>query len=308
MDLDPYGLPTPSVVLLLCAGVLALGLAQPAAGQAAAGLPTAGPPPAAQPSAEVGPTRELRVCADPDNLPFSNDRGEGFENQVAQLVADDLHARLSYTWHPQRRGFISATLKAGRCDLVIGVPVGYDLVLATRPYYTSSYVFVTARQRGLGLHSFDDPQLRSLRIGLHVFGDDGANAPPAHALARRGIRTNVVGYTMLGSDDSPSGKIVDAVAAGEIDVAIVWGPFAGPFARKQRVALDVAQIMPVLERLPLPLVFDIAMGVRRGDQAFKAELDELLERRRDDIQALLDAAGVPLVAPATLARAPDIGH
>jgi ABC-type amino acid transport substrate-binding protein len=183
------------------------------------------------------------------------------------------------------------------------VPDGYDLVLTTRPYYTSSYVFVTARQRRLGLHSFDDSQLRSLRIGLHVFGDDGANAPPAHALARRGIRTNVVGYTMLDTDDSPSGKIVDAVAAGEIDVAIVWGPFAGPFARKQRVTLDVAQVMPGLERSAQPLVFDIAMGVRRGDQVFKAELDHLLERRSGDIRALLDAAGVPMVEPPALAQA-----
>jgi quinoprotein dehydrogenase-associated probable ABC transporter substrate-binding protein len=306
MDTDPDGLPTPSVVLLLCAGVLALGLAQPASGQTTSGQPTATQPKeptAEQLAAQVGPTRELRVCADPDNLPFSNDRGEGFENQIAQLVADDLHARLAYTWHPQRRGFIRATLKAGRCDLVIGVPGGYDLVLTTRPYYTSTYVFVTARQRRLGLHSFDDPQLRSLRIGLHVFGDDGANAPPAHALARRGIRTNVVGYTMLDTDDSPSGKIVDAVATGEIDVAIVWGPFAGPFARKQGVALDVAQVMPGIERSAQPLVFDIAMGVRRGDQVFKAELDDLLERRSGDIRALLDAAGVPMVEPPALAQA-----
>ena len=137
--------------------------------------------------------RELRVCADPNNLPFSNDRGEGFENRIAELLARDLGAKLTYTWWAQRRGFIRSTLAANSCDLVIGVPAGYDLVLTTRSYYRSTYVFVTRKDSRLALSSFDDPQLRKLRIGVHLIGNDGVNVPPAHALTRRGIISNVAG-------------------------------------------------------------------------------------------------------------------
>ena len=176
----------------------------------------------------AGP-RELRVCGDPDNLPFSNRRQQGFENKIAQLIAKELHATVRYTWMPQRRGFIRRTLTAGTCDVVMGVPGNYDMVLATRPYYRSSYVFVYPKSRHLQLRSFDDPVLRELRIGLHEVGEDGANQPPAHALARRGIVRNIVGYTMWDVDSvaNPPGKVIDAVAEGEVDAAIVWGPFGG---------------------------------------------------------------------------------
>jgi quinoprotein dehydrogenase-associated probable ABC transporter substrate-binding protein len=241
--------------------------------------------------------RELRVCADPNNLPFSNQRLEGFENEIAQLVAKDLRATVTYTWRPQRRGFVRRTLKAGKCDLVLGVPSDYDLVLATRPYYRSTYVFVYARSKHLQLRSFDDPVLRKLKIGLHAFAEGGANAPPAHALARRGIVDNVVGFAMWGEDsvESPAGRIIDAVAAGEIDVAIVWGPFAGYFARRQRAALEVVPVSPALDPPSLPFVYDISIGVRKGENAFKKELDGILDRRRADIQGILKRYRVPIV-------------
>ena len=247
------------------------------------------------------PGRELRVCADPDNLPFSNDRFEGFENKIAEVIASDLNATLRYTWHPQRRGFIRQTLKARECDLVIGVPSGYELVLTTKPYYSSTYVFVYARNKNLELRSFDDPVLRTVKIGLHAFGEDGANSPPAHALARRGIARNVVGFTVLDTADSPSGRIIDAVGAGEIDVAIVWGPFAGYYVKRQAVALEVVPVSSAGERAPLPFTYDISMGVRRGDSAFKAQLETILDRRRADIQKVLAAYGVPLVEAAPVA-------
>jgi mxaJ protein len=245
----------------------------------------------------AGPGRVLRVCADPDNLPFSNDRGEGFENKIAQVIANDLNASLRYTWHSQRRGFIRQTLKAGECDLVVGVPAGYDLVLSTKPYYRSSYVFVYAKKSGLDLHSFDDPALRRIRIGLHAFGEDGANSPPTHALGRRGITRNVVGYTILDTADSPPGKIIDAVAAGDIDVAIVWGPFAGYFAMREKVPLKVVPVASGPTAgidASLPFVYAISMGVRRGDTAFKEMLEGSLERRRADIRKVLEEYGVPL--------------
>jgi mxaJ protein len=245
--------------------------------------------------------QQLRVCADPDNLPFSNDRLEGFENKIAQLIADDLQASLHYTWHAQRRGFIRQTLKAGECDLVMGVPNGYEPVLSTKPYYRSTYVFVYAKSRNLELRSFDDPQLRKLKIGLHAFGEDGANSPPAHALGRRGITNNVVGYTILDTNDSPSGKIIDAVAKGDIDVAIVWGPFAGYYAKREPVELEVVPVSFDAEHSSLPFAFDISMGVRRGDTAFKNQMEGILDRKRGDIQKILAAYGVPLVTETPLA-------
>lgn len=240
--------------------------------------------------------RVLRVCADPNNLPFSNARGEGFENRLAALIAAELDADLAYTWQPQRRGFIRETLRAGRCDVVLGVPSAFELTANTRPYYRSTYVFVTRRDAPLGdLRSFDDPRLRTLRIGVPLIGDDGANAPPAHALARRGIVRNVVGYTVYGdyTEDSPPRRLVDAVARGELDVAIAWGPLAGYVARGQTVPLNLIPVSPQVDLPFLPFVFDIAIGVRRGEEDFRCELDGVLRRRRAHIDALLREYGVP---------------
>jgi mxaJ protein len=248
--------------------------------------------------------RELRVCADPDNLPFSNERLEGFENKIAELIAKELDAALRYTWASQRRGFIRQTLKAGKCDLLVGVPSGYELVLSTKPYYRSTYVFVYAKSKNLELRSFDDPVLRQLKIGLHAFGEDGANSPPAHALARRGIARNVVGFTILNTEGSPPGRIIDAVAAGEIDVAIVWGPFAGYFTKRERVELEVVPVSSSTDLPFLPFVYDMSMGVRRGEDALKDRLEGILDRRRGDIQSLLERYGIPLVGLLPLASGP----
>jgi mxaJ protein len=246
--------------------------------------------------------RELRVCADPDNFPFSNRQLEGFENKIAEVIASDLRASLRYTWHPQRRGFIRQTLAAKHCDLVIGVPSGFEAVLSTKPYYRSTYVFVYAKNKKLGdLRSFDDPVLQDLKIGVQAFGDDGANLPPAHALARRGIARNVIGFSMLDTADSPSGKIIDAVASGEIDVAIVWGPFAGHFVKRQPVELAVVPVSAGADRVPLPFTFDVSLGVRRDDAPFKEELEGVLDRRRGDIRQVLQTFGVPLVEKAPMA-------
>src|SRR3954453_9150214 len=132
------------------------------------------------------PMRELRVCADPNNLPFSNDRGEGFENKIVDILAKELDAKVSYVWWAQRRGFIRNTLKAGLCDLVPGTPANLEMLRTTSPYYRSSYVFVT-RHGEPHIPSFDDPRLRTLRIGVQLIGDDGANSPPVAAFAKRGI-------------------------------------------------------------------------------------------------------------------------
>lgn len=243
----------------------------------------------------------LRVCADPNNLPFSNDRLEGFENELAALVADDLGWRLEYTWWPQRRGFTRVTLRAGVCDVVASVPQAYGLALTTKPYYVSSYVFVTRRDRDLRVSSFDDPRLRRLIIGIHVVGDDYANVPPGDALAARHITGNVRGYSLLGdySQPSPPARLIEAVAAGDVDVAIAWGPLAGYYATRVSPPLRLSSAEPIEG---VPMRFPISMGVRKDASELRDRLDGVIERRRGAIDALLDRFGVPRVDRATKAR------
>jgi len=240
---------------------------------------------------------ELRVCADPNNLPFSNSKGEGFENRIAELVARDMGAKVRYTWWAQRRGFIRNTLNASECDVVIGVPASFDLTAVTAPYYRSSYVFVSRHDRHLGVRSFDDDVLYRLRIGVQLVGDDGANTPPVHALGARGIRGNLKGYLVYGDyrKANPPSAIIDAVARGDIDLAIAWGPLAGYFASRQRVALDIVPVSPQIDLPFLPEVFDISMGVRRQDKALRDRLDGILEQERKPIQAILDSFHVPRI-------------
>jgi mxaJ protein len=251
--------------------------------------------------------RELRVCADPNNLPFSNDRGEGFENKIAELVAHDLGARLSYTWWAQRRGFIRSTLNAGLCDLVTGTTNGMEMLRTTRPYYRSGFAFVT-RADGLQVASLDDPILHRLKIGIQLVGEDGINPPPAEALARRGLVDNVRGYLVYGDyrDANPAADIMKAVADGDIDVAIVWGPFAGYFASREGVALDVKLVTPEIDGPRLYMAFDINMGVRKDDRQLLDEVNAALARDKPKIDAILASYGVPRVDGPKNAGAPQI--
>jgi mxaJ protein len=230
------------------------------------------------------------VCADPDNLPYSNTRQQGFENKIASVIAADLHARVEYTWWPQRRGFVRNTLKAGACDCLVGVPSNFELAAATQPYYRSSYVFVTRSDRHLGITSLDDERLRNLKVGVQMIGNDHVNSPPAHALSKRGIIDNVRGYLVY---DGP--EIMHAVARGDVDVAIVWGPQAGYYRKQEATPLDLVPVSPQIDLPFLPFVFDISMAVRRGDQKLKDELDAALEHRQAEIQRILDEYGVPRV-------------
>jgi quinoprotein dehydrogenase-associated probable ABC transporter substrate-binding protein len=243
------------------------------------------------------PAGVLRVCADPNNLPFSNERGEGFENKIAELLAQDLGNRVEYTWWAQRRGFFRNTLRAGTCDIVIGVPAGFEMAGTTKPYYRSTYVFLSRKDRHINVSSFDDPLLKKLRIGVQIIGDDYSNAPPAHALTRRNIVENVRGFTVYGdySKHDPPARIVDAVASGDVDLAIVWGPLAGYFAKQSRVPLEVVPVSPQIDQPFLPFVFDISMGIRRDDQELKDQVEQFMERRRGDIDRILEDYRVPRV-------------
>jgi mxaJ protein len=241
-------------------------------------------------------SKDLCVCADPNNLPFSNSRGEGFENVLARMVARDLHRHLRYFWWAERRGFIRSTLSAHECDLVMGIPVGFEKARATMPYYRSSYVFITRRDRHLALRSLDDPALASLRIGAHVIGADNASLPPVQELTRRGLGGNIVGYTIYGdySKPNPPARLLDEVARGDVDVAVAWGPLAGYFARRASAPLDVTPIASGHEPNAAPMSFEIAMGVRKDEPELKSALDRVIENRRGEIRALLERYGVPL--------------
>jgi mxaJ protein len=244
----------------------------------------------------AGAPSPLRVCADPNNLPFSNTRGQGFENKIAELVARDLGRPLAYFWSPQRRGFVRNTLAAGRCDLVMGVPAQYRLLQPTRAYYRSSYVFVARHDRDLRIHSFDDPRLKTLTIGIQITGDDYNNPPAAQALAARHLTENVRGYTVYGdySKPDPQRDVVDAVADRRVDVAVVWGPLAGYYGRRAPTAIDVVPLTPSRQDASLAFAFDIAMGVRREDLTLRALLDAIILRRGTEIRRILTSYGVPL--------------
>jgi mxaJ protein len=249
--------------------------------------------------------RELRVCADPNNLPFSNRAREGFENRLAALVAHELGATLHYTWWAQRRGNVRETLNAGLCDLIPGVGAGLEMLSTTGPYYNSTYVAVTRDDRDLDIRSFDDPRLRTLRIGVQMIGDDFSNTPPAHALARRGVIGNVRGFMVYGdyARPAPQAPIIEAVADGRVDVAFVWGPVAGYFAPRQPQQL---RLTPLPARDPVAgqlMAFGVAMGVRRSDRELKARVEQALGRRRSEIARILAEYGVPTVA--TAPRPPD---
>lgn len=238
----------------------------------------------------------LRVCADANNLPYSNAAGEGFENALAELLADELGLDVAYTWWPQRRGFLRNTLDAGRCDVVMGVLADDPALATTAPYYHSAYVLVSRAAEQIDIRTLEDPRLRTLAIGVHTVGDDYAMTPPAQVLARYGIRANVHGYSIFGDYalPAPARQPVDAVAQGAIDVALVWGPIGGFFARNAAVPL---RVQPVTSMLPaLPLRFGIALGLRRGDSVLRGRLETALARRRNEIDAVLERYGIPTVA------------
>jgi mxaJ protein len=206
---------------------------------------------------------------------------------------------VTYTWWAQRRGYVRNTLNAEACDLVPGVAAGVDMLATTKPYYRSTYVFVTRADRKLAIASLDDPRLKRLKIGVQLVGNDQANTPPAHALAQRGVIRNVRGYMLYGdySRPNPPAAIVDAVAKGEVDVALVWGPLAGYFARREPVRLSLSPVSPRIDHGLWPMTFAVAMGVRRGDAAFKAEIEAALDRNRPAIERILEEYGVPEVGP-----------
>src|SRR5262245_32920303 len=237
-----------------------------------------------------------RVCSDPYNLPFSNQKSECFENKIAEVVAADLGMTVSYYWWPHQRGLVRNTLNAGTCDVLIAIPKGWDPVLWTRPYYRSAYVLAYLPKNGRTITSLDDPSLKHLKVGTYL------NSPPFDALAERGITANVVTYPLFFDPrvEDPGRrpvKLLHDLVAGELDVAVAWGPMAGYFAKAavgngQRPALT---LVPLADSGSIPMTFEFSMGVRKGNQALKARLEEAIDHRRAEIAKILDDYGVPLL-------------
>lgn len=233
---------------------------------------------------------ELRVCADPDQPPYSRRDGSGFENRIAAVLARTLDATPVFVWLPQGRGYIRKTLNAHRCDVVMGVPAHFDPVRTTRPYYRSSYAAVTAAG-GFAFSGFDDPKLRGVLVGVQLVGDDLAATPPGHALVQRGLVVNVRGYTVYG--EGPQGeRMVGDVASGRIAVALLWGPQAAYFASRAAAPLELS-VLRRPEDVAVPFEYSIALGVRKGDAALQQALDRALAQAQPEIDAILAEFGVP---------------
>jgi mxaJ protein len=239
--------------------------------------------------------RELRVCADPDNTPFSSRDQTGFENRIAALVARDLNAHLTFVWQRMGRGFVREYLNKDQCDLLIGIPTNYRSVLVTSPYYRSTYVFVST-QAEPAISSLDSSALHGLKIGVQVLEEE--YTPPGEALARRGLQSTIVGFD---TTSDGAGSIVRAVVNHRVDLAIVWGPLAGYFAKTIGEQLRITPIEPEVDPPGLPFTFAISMGVRKGNLTLRNQLEKILSDRASDVRAILDEYGVPqlpLASPA----------
>lgn len=245
--------------------------------------------------------RVLRVCEDPNNLPFSNRAGEGFENKIAELLASELGWKLEYTWFPQRMGFIRNTLRGRepdadrfKCDLVMGVPVGFELASTTKPYYRSTYALVYVKGKGLDsvklpedMLKLEPAKLKALKLG--VIGQ----TPPVDWLLKHGLFDQAIPYRIQSGDPQAyPGEIVEKdLVAGKIDVAFIWGPIAGYFAQNARGSGMTA--VPFAPSPEIQFDFQIAMGVRFGEREWKDRVEKLLEANRPRIQVILAAYGVP---------------
>ena len=250
----------------------------------------------ASPSGAAADTSDLvskssfRVCADPANMPFSNRDGDGFENAIAELLAEKLGVPVAYTWFPQATGFVRRTLSEGKCDVIMGYPQTHELVLNTNDYYVSAYVLVTVADGPLAdVDHLGDPRLRDRRIGVV------AGSPPASHLARYGLAGKARPYRLMVDrrHESPAERMIEDLVAGEIDAAALWGPIGGYHAKGAARALNVT---PLLREQGAPkMFFRITLGVRPGEVTWKRKLNSLLRRNKGEIDAILTRFGIPIV-------------
>jgi quinoprotein dehydrogenase-associated probable ABC transporter substrate-binding protein len=271
--------PTMLVGAMVCAGFVVASIERPHA--QGAGLNA---------ELELVDPKVLRVCADPSNLPFSNDKGEGFENRIVELLAEKLHKTLAYAWYPQATGFVRNTLGAHRCDLIPGFPQGDELVQSTNPYYRTAYALIIKPNSGLDdLDTLSDPRLKDKRVGIV------AGTPPSTYLAANGLMRKAKPYPLVVDTrvDSSASAMLRDLTSGEIDVGVLWGPMAGYYAKEAGPPMRVKLLLK--ESGGPPLVFRIGMGVRPTDQNWKRLLNRLIAENRAELNRLLIGFGVPLL-------------
>jgi quinoprotein dehydrogenase-associated probable ABC transporter substrate-binding protein len=241
-------------------------------------------------SIELIDPKVLRVCADPNNMPFSTAKGDGFENKLAELLAEKLGKGLSYSWYPQATGFVRNTLAAHKCDVIMGIPQGDDLVQVTNPYYRTAYAIVFKKGHGLeGVDTLGDPRLKGKRIGIV------AGTPPGNNMAANGLMANAKPYPLVIDTrvDSSAAAMMHDLGAGDIDAGVLWGPMAGYYARQATPAVTV---VPLVKETSGPrLAYRIAMGVRYADQEWKRQLNRVIQDNQRAINRLLLRFGVPLL-------------
>ncbi|MCC8969396.1 substrate-binding domain-containing protein [Bradyrhizobium brasilense] len=257
-------------------------------------------------SIELIDARVLRICADPRNLPFSNDKGEGFENKIGELLAGKLQKKLDYMFFPQATGFVRMTLSAHRCDVIMGFPQGDDLAQGTNPYYRTAYAIVAKPGSGLDeVTTLEDQRLKGKHIGIV------AGTPPATNMAINGLMTNAKPYPLMIDTryDSSAEAMMNDLAKGEIDAGILWGPMAGFYAKKANPPLHITPL--VKETTGPKLIYRIGMGVRASDQNWKRQLNRLIQENQPEINKILLDYGVPLldendrpIGPETATKSP----
>jgi quinoprotein dehydrogenase-associated probable ABC transporter substrate-binding protein len=241
-------------------------------------------------SIELVDPKVLRVCADPRNLPFSNEKGEGFENKLAEFFAAKLQKKLDYVYFPQATGFVRVTLGAHRCDVIMGFPQGDDLVQGTNPYYRAAYALISKQGSGLeDIDTLEDARLKGKHIGVV------AGTPPGTNMAANGLMANAKPYPLMIDTrvDSSAEAMINDLNKGDIDAGILWGPMAGFYAKKATPPLHVTPL--VKEKTGPQLVFRIGMGVRRADQNWKRQLNRLIQENQPAINKILLDYGVPLL-------------
>jgi len=247
-------------------------------------------PPGNQNSLELVDPKTLRVCADPRSMPFSTQAGEGFENKIAELFAHKLGKDLAYEWYPQATGFVRMTLMQRRCDVVMGYPLGDDLVQPTNPYYRSAYALIFKPRTGLdGIEDLEDARLKDKRIGVV------AGTPPSNNMAAAGLMARATPYPLVVDtrvDSSPEAMIHD-LESGVIDAGVLWGPIAGYYAKQAKSPLSL--VLLTKEKSGPPMAYRIVMGVRRSDQDWKRELNSLISANQKEIDHILLSYGVPLL-------------
>ena len=243
-----------------------------------------------QSTLELIDPKVFSVCADPHNMPFSTDKGEGFENKLAELFANKLGKGIAYAWYPQATGFVRNTLAAHRCDVIMGAPQGDDMVQVTNPYYRTAYALVFKQGQGLeGVNTLEDPRLKSKRIGIV------AGTPPGNNMATNGLMANAKPYPLVVDTrvDSSAEAMMRDLEAGDIDVGVLWGPMAGYYAQQARSPMTV---VPLVKETTGPrLAYRIAMGVRFADQDWKRLLNRMIADNQPAINKLLLSYGVPLL-------------